>query len=247
MNRPRAKHPVHALTRPDGGPLRALVVDDEHDLADVLASMLRIEGWDARAAYDGASAVSIAREFAPDAVVLDVVLPDTDGLEVLRRLREGNASVCVLFLTARDSVEDRIAGITAGGDDYVTKPFSLEEVLARLRGLVRRAGIAHTGEPPQLVVGDLTMDEDAREVRRSDALIELTATEFELLRFLMRNPRRVLSKAQILDRVWSYDFGGRAHVVELYISYLRKKVDAGRAPMIHTVRGVGYLLKAASP
>jgi two-component system OmpR family response regulator len=244
VSRPRAR-PVHALSRPGGGPLRALVVDDEPDLADILTSMLRIEGWEARAAYTGAEAVNLAREFAPDAVVLDVVLPDLDGFEVLRRLRAASPSVCVLFLTARDSVEDRIAGITAGGDDYVTKPFSLEEVLARLRGLVRRAGIAQAGEPPQLVVGDLTMDEDAREVRRSDALIELTATEFELLRFLMRNPRRVLSKAQILDRVWSYDFGGRAHVVELYISYLRKKVDAGRPPMIHTVRGVGYLLKAA--
>ena len=240
MSRPAEQ----SLTRPGGGPLRALVVDDEPDLADVLTSMLRIEGWDVRAAYDGVTAVSTAREFCPDAVVLDVVLPDLDGFAVLRRLRAASPSVCVLFLTARDAVEDRIAGITAGGDDYVTKPFSLEEVLARLRGLVRRAGVAQAAEPPQLVVGDLTMDEDAREVRRADALIELTATEFELLRFLMRNPRRVLSKAQILDRVWSYDFGGRAHVVELYISYLRKKVDAGRAPMIHTVRGVGYLLKA---
>ncbi len=247
MSRSRPADSVRVLSRPGGGPLRALVVDDEPDLADVLVSMLRIEGWEARAVYDGAAAVAAARESAPDAVVLDVVLPDTDGFEVLRRLRADNPSVCVLFLTARDSVEDRIAGITAGGDDYVTKPFSLEEVLARLRGLVRRAGITQAGDPPQLVVGDLTMDEDAREVRRADALIELTATEFELLRFLMRNPRRVLSKAQILDRVWSYDFGGRAHVVELYISYLRKKIDAGRPPMIHTVRGVGYLLKAAAP
>jgi two-component system OmpR family response regulator len=153
----------------------------------------------------------------------------------------------VLFLTARDAVEDRIAGITAGGDDYVTKPFSLEEVLARLRGLVRRAGLARVRAGREIVVGDLTMDEDAREVRRGGDLVELTATEFELLRYLMRNPRRVLSKAQILDRVWSYDFGGRAHVVELYISYLRKKVDAGRPAMIHTVRGAGYLLKPATP
>jgi two-component system OmpR family response regulator len=146
-------------------------------------------------------------------------------------------------LTARDAVEDRVAGITAGADDYVTKPFSLEEVLARLRGLVRRAGLADSGAPA-LRVGDLTMDEDAREVRRGGTLVDLTATEFELLRFLMRNPRRVVSKAQILDRVWSYDFGGRAHVVELYISYLRKKIDAGHKPMIHTVRGVGYVLRA---
>jgi two-component system OmpR family response regulator len=225
--------------------LRALVVDDEPNLADVLASVLRLEGWEVRTAGTGTDAVATARDFSPDAVVLDVMLPDLNGLEVLRRLRETDRTVCVLFLTARDSVDDRIAGITAGGDDYVTKPFSLEEVLARLRGLVRRAGLAKAADEPELVVGDLTMHEDAREVRRGGTLIELTATEFELLRFLMRNPRRVLSKAQILDRVWDYDFGGRAHVVELYISYLRKKIDAGRPPMIHTVRGVGYVLKAA--
>jgi two-component system OmpR family response regulator len=232
------------LSRADGTPMRVLVVDDEPDLADVLMNTLRIEGWEARAANDGAGAVQIAYEFSPDAVVLDVVLPDIDGLEVLRRIRADNPALCVLFLTARDSVEDRIAGITAGGDDYVTKPFSLEEVLARLRGLVRRAGLVHTADAPRLRVGDLTVDEDAREVRRGGALVDLTATEFELLRFLMRNPRRVLSKAQIHDRVWSYDFGGQAHVVELYISYLRKKIDAGRPPMIHTVRGIGYVLKA---
>jgi two-component system OmpR family response regulator len=237
--------PQVPLSRTDGTPLRALVVDDEPNLADVLTSMLRYEGWDARAVGDGASAVRLARDFEPDAVILDVMLPDIDGYEVLRRLRSLNPRVCVLFLTARDAVEDRIAGITVGGDDYVTKPFSLEELLARLRGLVRRAGIAGAADGPRLVVGDLRMDEDAREVDRGGQPIELTATEFELLRYLMRNPRRVLSKAQILDHVWSYDFGGRAHVVELYVSYLRKKIDAGRQPMIHTVRGVGYLLKAA--
>jgi two-component system OmpR family response regulator len=245
MARPPGTKPAPPLVRADGTALRALVVDDEPNLADVLTSMLRIEGWEARSAGDGAEALRAAREFGPDAVVLDVMLPDVDGLEVLRRLRADNPRVCVLFLTARDSVEDRIAGITAGGDDYVTKPFSLEEVLARLRGLVRRAGVAQSTAVDQLMVGDLSMDEDAREVRRGGDLVELTATEFELLRFLMRNPRRVLSKAQILDRVWNYDFGGQAHVVELYISYLRKKIDAGRPPMIHTVRGVGYVLKAA--
>jgi two-component system OmpR family response regulator len=236
-----------ALARQDGAPLRALVVDDEPNLADVLSSMLRYEGWDVRSAPDGTTAVRLGREFAPDVVVLDVMLPDIDGLEVLRRLRSHHPHVCVLFLTARDSVQDRIAGITAGGDDYVTKPFSLEEVSARLRGLVRRAGIAGSRPGSRIVVGDLAMDEDAREVHRAGELIELTATEFELLRYLMRNPRRVLSKAQILDRVWSYDFGGRAHVVELYISYLRKKIDNGREPMIHTVRSVGYVLKPAAP
>jgi two-component system OmpR family response regulator len=233
------------LSRADGSRLRALVVDDEVDLADILSNTLRIEGWETRTANDGTAAVRIAREFAPDAVVLDVMLPDLSGLEVLRLMRIDNPGLCVLFLTARDSVEDRIAGITAGGDDYVTKPFSLEEVLARLRGLVRRAGLVRSSTAPRLAVGDLTMDEDAREVRRAGALIDLTATEFELLRYLMRNSRRVLSKDQILARVWNYDFGGRAHVVELYISYLRKKIDAERAPMIHTVRGIGYVLKAA--
>ncbi|HEY3630321.1 MAG TPA: response regulator transcription factor [Jatrophihabitantaceae bacterium] len=242
---PAAGRSSVALTRPDGTPLRALVVDDEASLTDLLVSALRYEGWDVRGATDGATAVSIASQLSPDVVVLDVMLPDIDGMEVLRRLRTQHPHVCVLFLTARDSVEDRIAGITAGGDDYVTKPFSLEEVVARLRGLVRRAGLARARAGSEIVVGDLTMDEDAREVRRGGDLVELTATEFELLRYLMRNPRRVLSKAQILDRVWNYDFGGRAHVVELYISYLRKKVDAGRPPTIHTVRGVGYVLKPA--
>ncbi|MEW2625727.1 response regulator transcription factor [Streptomyces sp. NPDC048106] len=244
MNTTRSGRP--ALTRPDGTPLRVLVVDDDPDLAEVLTGALRYEGWQVRAAADGTAALAAARELVPDAVVLDVMLPDMDGFTVLRRLHETQPGVCVLFLTARDAVEDRIAGLTAGGDDYVTKPFSLEEVVARLRGLLRRAGMAGRPEPeeePGLVVGDLVMDEDAREVTRAGELIELSPTEFELLRFLMRNPRRVLSKAQILDRVWSYDFGGRAHVVELYISYLRKKIDAGREPMIHTVRGAGYVLK----
>ena len=234
------------LARADGTPIRVLVVDDEPTLAEILASVLRYEGWQVRTAADGSSAVRVAREFGPDAVILDVMLPDFGGLEVLRRLRAISPYVCVLFLTARDAVEDRIAGITAGGDDYVTKPFSLEEVLARLRGLLRRAGIARSAAGSVLQVGDLTMDEDAREVRRGDQLIDLTATEFELLRYLMLHPKRVLSKAQILDRVWNYDFGGQAHVVELYISYLRKKIDAGREPMIGTARGVGYVLKPAA-
>lgn len=231
------------LFRPDGTPVRVLVVEDEPDLLEVLSAVLRHEGWQVRSASDGATAVSVAKDFRPDAVVLDVMLPDIDGLEVLRRLRAEAPDVCVLFLTAKDAVEDRVAGITAGGDDYVTKPFSLEEVLARLRGLLRRAGMTRTTAGNGVVVGDLIMDEDAREVTRAGELVELTPTEFELLRFLMHNPRRVLSKAQILDRVWSYDFGGQAHVVELYISYLRKKIDAGRTPLIHTVRGVGYVLK----
>jgi two-component system OmpR family response regulator len=233
----------NALRRGDGSALRALVVDDEPDLVDVLTSVLGHEGWDVRSAQDGASAVQVGQSFQPDAVILDVNLPDASGFDVLRSLRAINPSVCVLFLTARDAVEDRIAGITAGGDDYVTKPFSMEEVLARLRGLVRRTGLTASNADAAIVVGDLSLDEDAREVSRGGEPIELTATEFELLRYLMLNPRRVLSKAQILDRVWSYDFGGRAHVVELYISYLRKKIDREREPMIHTVRSVGYVLK----
>jgi two-component system OmpR family response regulator len=238
--------PLTAASPPAGPPVRVLVVDDEPSLAELLSSVLRYEGWDVRTAADGLSAVRVAREFRPHAVVLDVMLPDLDGLEVLRRLRQDQPRVCVLFLTARDAVEDRVAGITAGGDDYVTKPFSIEEVLARLRGLLRRADLTQAHSEYELAVADLTMDEESREVRRDGELIDLTVTEFELLRFLMRNPRRVLSKAQILDRVWNYDFGGQAHVVELYISYLRKKVDAGREPLIHTVRGVGYVLKPRS-
>jgi two-component system OmpR family response regulator len=249
MEEPQARETgrAPALQRADGSPVRVLVVDDEPSLAELLSSVLRYEGWEIRTAADGSSAVRAARDFEPDAIVLDIMLPDFDGLEVLRRVRTALPHVCVLFLTARDSVQDRVSGITAGGDDYVTKPFSLEEVLARLRGLLRRAGMARAaaGTATELSVADLSMDEDAREVRRGGELIELTATEFELLRFMMRNPRRVLSKAQILDRVWNYDFGGQAHVVELYISYLRKKIDAGRVPLIHTVRGVGYVLKPA--
>jgi two-component system OmpR family response regulator len=238
------------LTRRDGSPLRVLVVDDEQNIAELLRMALRYEGWDVEVAFTGGEAVGTARSFGPDAVVLDMMLPDFDGMEVLRRLRADRDDVPVLFLTARDAVEDRVAGLTAGGDDYVTKPFSLEEVVARLRALMRRAGAQQSSEHSVLAVGDLVLDEDSREVRRGDDAINLTATEFELLRYLMRNPRRVLSKAQILDRVWHYDFGGQANVVELYISYLRKKVDAGRPPMIHTMRGAGYVLKppeAAAP
>jgi two-component system OmpR family response regulator len=233
------------LTRADGTPLRVLVVDDEVNLAELVSMALRHEGWEVRSAHNGTEAVAGAREFRPDSIVLDMMLPDFDGMEVLRRVRADDAGIPVLFLTARDAVEDRVAGLTAGGDDYVTKPFSLEELVARLRGLMRRAG-AQEAASSQLVVGDLTLDEDSREVRRGGVEIGLTATEFELLRYLMRNPRRVLSKAQILDRVWDYDFGGQSNVVELYISYLRKKIDAGREPMIHTMRGAGYVLKPAA-
>lgn len=233
---------------------RVLVVDDEPDLVEVLCGAVEYEGWLARGAECGLEAVRIAADWRPDAVVLDMMLPDLDGTEVLRRIHRDRPETRVLFLTARDAVEDRIAGIAAGGDDYVTKPFSLDEVVVRLRGMLRRARpparrvdqAAAALRPDCLIVGDLVMDEPAMEVTRGGVPIELSPTEFALLRYLMRHPRQVLSKAQILEEVWSYDFGGQAHVVELYISYLRKKLDAGRAPMIHTVRGAGYVLKAAT-
>lgn len=233
------------LTRPDGTPIRILAVDDESSLTELLSMAMRYEGWQVSTAASGNEAVKAAREVRPDAIVLDMMLPDFDGLEVMRRVRSEDPDVPVIFLTAKDAVSDRINGLTAGGDDYVTKPFSLEEVIARLRALLRRSGAATGRSESLLVVGDLTLDEDSHEVSRAADPIQLTATEFELLRYLMRNPRRVLSKAQILDRVWNYDFGGQANVVELYISYLRKKIDANRAPMIHTMRGAGYVLRPA--
>ncbi|WP_425425631.1 response regulator transcription factor [Buchananella hordeovulneris] len=233
------------LTRKDGSPLRVLVVDSETNIAELLAMTLRYEGCDVRVASSARAAIKLAKEIDPDAAVLDIQVPELDGLGVSRKLREADPALPVLFLTAKDGAEDRVVGLTAGGDDYVSKPFSLEEVVARLRALMRRAALDKVAAEPVLCVGDLTLNEDSHEVFRDGEEIRLTATEFELLRFLMRNPRRVLSKAQILDRVWHYDFGGQANVVELYISYLRKKIDVGRDPMIHTMRGAGYLLKPA--
>ncbi|OBI44970.1 response regulator transcription factor [Mycobacterium colombiense] len=233
------------MCRADGNPINVLVVDDESVLADMVSMALRYEGWNISTAGDGNSAIAAARAQRPDVVVLDVMLPDMSGLDVLHKLREENPQLPVLLLTAKDAVEDRIAGLTAGGDDYVTKPFSIEEVVLRLRALLRRTGVTTVDSGAQLVVGDLVLDEDSHEVTRAGEPISLTSTEFELLRFMMRNAKRVLSKAQILDRVWSYDFGGRSNIVELYISYLRKKIDNGREPMIHTLRGAGYVLKPA--
>jgi two-component system, OmpR family, response regulator len=233
------------MRRADGNPINVLVVDDEAVLAEMVSMALRYEGWNIATAGDGAAALDAARSQRPDVVVLDVMLPDMSGLDVLRKLREENPQLPVLLLTAKDAVEDRIAGLTAGGDDYVTKPFSLEEVVLRLRALLRRTGVTTEDSGAQLVVGDLVLNEDSHEVMRAGEPISLTSTEFELLRFMMRNAKRVLSKAQILDRVWSYDFGGRSNIVELYISYLRKKIDNGREPMIHTLRGAGYVLKPA--
>jgi two-component system OmpR family response regulator len=234
-----------AICRSDGGPIRALVVDDEPVLAEMVSMTLRYEGWRVATASNGAEAIKVARDSPPDIVVLDVMLPDISGLDVLERLREHQPGLPLLLLTAKDSQEDRIAGLSAGGDDYVTKPFSLEELVLRLRALLRRTGVGVVNDTTRVVVGDLVLDEDTHEVTRGEQLINLTATEFEVLRFLMHNPRRVVSKSQILERVWDYDFGGRSNVVELYISYLRKKIDHGREPMIHTLRGSGYLIKPA--
>lgn len=223
-----------------------LVVDDEPSIRELLSASLRFAGFDVLAAADGREALDHQSGAHIDIAVLDIMLPDADGFTILRRLREHDPELPVLFLTARDDVKDKIQGLTVGGDDYITKPFSLEEVVARLRALLRRSGASEEKPASLLEVGDLRMDEDSHEVWRGEDEIQLTATEFELLRYLMRNPRRVLSKPQILDRVWNYDFGGQANIVELYISYLRRKIDKGREPMIHTMRGVGYVLKPAA-
>ena len=223
---------------------RVLVVDDEAYIADLLATGLKFVGFDVRTAGGGQEALTLARDWKPDLLVLDVMMPDVDGFEVTRRLRADGRHVPVLFLTARDSVEDKVTGLTIGGDDYVTKPFSLEEIVARVRALLRRNQITDIDDG-LLRYADLALDEDAHEVTRAGDLIDLTPTEFSLLRYLMINAGRVVSKAQILDHVWNYDFGGDGAVVESYISYLRKKVDAPyEAQLIRTVRGVGYTLRA---
>ncbi|WP_461164347.1 response regulator transcription factor [Arthrobacter sp. R4-81] len=233
------------LAHPDGSPIRALVVDDEKSLAELVEMGLRMAGWSVAIANDGLSAVKIARDFRPDVLVLDVMMPGADGLEALRKIRVFAPRIPALFLTAKDAVEDRISGLAAGGDDYVTKPFSMEELMLRLHRLVQRSGVA-ASDSAELVVGDLVLNLETRDVTRGGDEISLTATQWELLRFLMENPRRVVSKSQILDQVWNYDFGGQANIVELYISYLRKKIDAGKPPMIHTVRGAGYVIKPAA-
>jgi two-component system OmpR family response regulator len=220
-----------------------LVVDDEPSIVDAVGTALRYEGFDVREARTGRAALASAQESLPDLVVLDVMLPDLDGLEVTRRLRADGIRVPVLFLTARDSVEDKVAGLTVGGDDYVTKPFSLAEIVARARAILRRTqGDAGDGDG-RLRFADVEMDEDTHEVWRAGKVVRLTATEFSLLRFFLLNPRRVLSKSQIIDHVWHYDFGGDANVVETYVSYLRKKLDRMGPPLIHTIRLVGYTLR----
>ncbi|MDQ3980133.1 MAG: response regulator transcription factor [Actinomycetota bacterium] len=227
----------------DRSKTRVLVVDDEPNITDLVSTALRYEGFDVEVAADGRSALAQGQRFRPELMVLDVMLPDLDGFTVVRRLRADNLPVSVVFLTARDATEDKVTGLTLGGDDYVTKPFSVEELIARIRAVLRRARGGTSSDSGRLSFADLEMDEDTREVWRQNQPIQLTATEFKLLRYLLLNPRRVLTKAQILDHVWQYDFDGDANVVETYISYLRKKIDRMEPRLIHTVRGVGYSLR----
>jgi two-component system, OmpR family, response regulator len=228
---------------------RILVVDDEENVAHLVASVLRFDGFDVQVADSGRRALIAVAEHRPDLVVLDVMLggsdpDDPDGFEVLRRLRAGGSAVPVVFLTARDAGADRVAGLRAGADDYVVKPFSLEELLARVHAVLRRTSPEPTERTSVIRVADLELDEDSHEVRKAGQEVGLTTTEFELLRLLMRNERVVLSKSTILERVWQYDFNGSANIVEIYIGYLRKKVDTGEQKLIHTIRGAGYVLKA---
>ncbi len=223
---------------------RILVVDDENSISELIATSLKFVGFDVRTAASGAQALQIAEEFKPHALILDVMLPDQNGFEVCRQIRSEGNNIGVLFLTAKDSVEDKIAGLTIGGDDYVTKPFSLEELVARLRALLRRTGATEVlADDEKIRFADLELDEATHEVKRAGKMIDLSPTEFLLLRYLMINADRVVSKSQILDHVWQYDFRGDMGIVETYVSYLRKKIDIFQPPLIHTVRGVGYRLR----
>jgi two-component system OmpR family response regulator len=237
-------NPEPTTKPPDGaGRHRVLVVDDEPNLVEVVAMALRFQGFTVQSAATGREALAAAASFKPHLMVLDVMLPDMEGFEVATRLGAQRAGVPIIFLTARDSTEDKVRGLSGGGDDYMTKPFSLEELVARIRTILRRTGQA-TPESGRLVFADLELDEESREVARGGNPIELTATEYRLLRYLMLNPRRVMTRAQLLDHVWNYDFGGDGRVLETYISYLRKKLDAHGPSLIKTVRGVGYALRA---
>ena len=223
---------------------RILVVDDEKAISELISTSLRFVGFDVRTAASGSEALTVAEEFKPQAVVLDVMLPDLDGFEVCRQLRSEGLNIGVLFLTAKDGMEDKVAGLTIGGDDYMTKPFSLEELVARLRALLRRIGVVEIDTDDEKIrFADLELNEATHEVYRAGQLLEMSPTEFQLLRYLLINADRVVSKSQILDHVWQYDFRGDAGIVETYISYLRKKIDIFDPPLIHTVRGVGYRLR----
>jgi two-component system, OmpR family, response regulator len=224
------------------GRARIVVVDDEPSITDAVSTALGYEGFDVEQVHGGRDALEVVSDLRPDLVVLDIMLPDIDGVTLLKRLRQDGVNVPVLFLTARDEPSNRVEGLVAGGDDYVTKPFTLAEVVARVHAILRRTR-GETGSDSTLRFADLVMDEDTREVWRGNDVLQLTATEFNLLRFFMRNPKRVLSKAQILDAVWHYDFGGNPNVVETYVSYLRKKLDRLGPPLIQTIRLVGYALR----
>jgi two-component system OmpR family response regulator len=232
------------VTSPNG--TRVLVVDDEPNIVDVVSMALRFQGFEVDTAATGGQALSAVDRFRPHIVVLDVMLPDFDGFEVARRLGADRARVPIVFLTARDATADKVRGLSIGGDDYVTKPFSLEELVARIRTILRRTGQAEEASS-RLVFDDLELDEDAHEVTRGGVPVELTATEYRLLRYLMLNARRVLTRAQLLEHVWDYDFAGDARVLETYVSYVRKKLDALGPPLIHTVRGVGYVMRRPRP
>ena len=223
---------------------RVLVVDDEPNITELVAMALRYEGFNVKTAATGRGAISAVSQFDPALVILDVMLPDIDGMEVLRRLNTSGRKVPIIFLTAKDATEDKVHGLTIGGDDYVTKPFSIEELMARVRVVLRRHGSGSDHENGRLALADLELDDEAHEVRRSGQVIGLTTTEYRLLRYLLINAGRVLTRSQILDHVWHYDFGGDASVLETYISYLRRKVDRFEPPLVHTVRGVGYVLRA---
>jgi len=226
---------------------RLLVVEDEPNILELLSASLRLAGFEVATATGGLEALAAVQRHRPDLVVLDVMLPDLDGFDVASRLRSGDTRTPVLFLTARDATEDKVTGLTIGGDDYVTKPFSLEEVIARIRAVLRRS-IGDTRPPsPRLRVADLELDEESHEVWRAGRRVQLSPTEFKLLRYLMTNAGRVLSKAQILDYVWNYDFRGDSSIVESYVSYLRRKVDAVEPRLIHTIRSVGYVLRLPDP
>jgi two-component system OmpR family response regulator len=222
---------------------RLLVVDDEPNIRELLAASLRFAGFEVATAADGRQALQLAETVQPDLVVLDVMMPGIDGFEVMRRMRERQQPVPVLFLTARDATEDKIAGLTLGGDDYITKPFSLEEVLARIRAVLRRTQGGDRATTPVLRFGDIELDDDSHEVLKAGQPVDLSPTEYKLLRYFLQNPQRVLSKSQILDHVWNYDFGGDANVVESYVSYLRRKVDTTEPRLLHTIRSVGYVLR----
>jgi two-component system OmpR family response regulator len=234
-----------AMTRKGDTPeARLLVVDDEPNIVELLSASLRFAGFEVKTAQSGLEALRVAREFRPDLLVLDVMMPGMDGFEVVRRLRSEGLTMPVVFLTARDSTEDKISGLTLGGDDYVTKPFSLEEVIARIRAVLRRFAVERAHAPgPRLTFADIELDEETHEVWKAGAEVSLSPTEFKLLRYFMQNAGRVLSKAQILDHVWNYDFGGDANVVESYVSYLRRKIDTTEPKLLQTLRGVGYTLR----